>query len=375
MTTLTKFDPKTHILIQGARLHNLKNINLAIPRNQLVVITGLSGSGKSSLAFDTLYAEGQRRYVESLSSYARQFLGKLDKPQVDSIKGIAPAIAIEQKVNTTNPRSTVGTTTEIYDYLKLLYARVGKTYSPISGKQVKKHTVTDVVEQVKTYSEDTRLLLLAPIQVPEDREPLKVAQLFSKQGYARIYYKGKMMRIDQLPEDLEPAFDLIVDRIVVKENDGDFYNRLGQAIDNAFFEGKGHCYLEEVDSKERVHFSNLFELDGMTFLENNTHLFSFNNPYGACPKCEGYGDVIGIDESLVIPNTALSIYENAVFPWRGESMSWYRDQLVDSAYKFDFPIHKPWFELSEEQKELVWEGNNHFIGIRKFFSQLEEKKL
>ena len=373
MTTLTKFDPKTHILIQGARLHNLKNINLAIPRNQLVVITGLSGSGKSSLAFDTLYAEGQRRYVESLSSYARQFLGKLDKPQVDSIKGIAPAIAIEQKVNTTNPRSTVGTTTEIYDYLKLLYARVGKTYSPISGKQVKKHTVTDVVEQVKTYSDDTRLLLLAPIQVPEDREPLKVAQLFSKQGYARIYYKGKMMRIDQLPEDLGPVFDLIVDRIVVKENDEDFYNRLGQAIDNAFFEGKGHCYLEEVNSKERVHFSNLFELDGMSFLENNTHLFSFNNPYGACPKCEGYGDVIGIDDALVIPNTALSIYENAVFPWRGESMSWYRDQLVDSAYKFDFPIHKPWFELSEEQKELVWEGNNHFIGIRKFFTQLEEK--
>ena len=373
MTTPTDVDPKTHIIIQGARLHNLKNINLAIPRNQLVVITGLSGSGKSSLAFDTLYAEGQRRYVESLSSYARQFLGKLDKPQVDSIKGIAPAIAIEQKVNTTNPRSTVGTTTEIYDYLKLLYARVGRTYSPISGKEVQKHTVADVVDQVKQFPEGSRLLLLAPISVPSDRDPLKVAQLFSKQGYARIQYKGEILRIDQLPEDLAPEFELIVDRIVVKQGDEDFYNRLGQAVDNAFFEGKGHCRLLEVDSGQEHSFSNLFELDGMTFLENNTHLFSFNNPYGACPKCEGYGDVIGIDESLVIPNTALSIYENAVFPWRGESMSWYRDQLVESAYTFDFPIHKPWFELSEEQKELVWEGNNHFIGIRKFFQQLEDK--
>lgn len=373
MTTLADIDPKTHILIQGARLHNLKNIDLAIPRNQLVVITGLSGSGKSSLAFDTLYAEGQRRYVESLSSYARQFLGKLDKPQVDSIKGIAPAIAIEQKVNTTNPRSTVGTTTEIYDYLKLLFARVGKTYSPISGNEVKKHTVSDVIDQVKTFEAGIRLLLLAPIQVPEDREPIKVAQLFSKQGYARLKFRDNVYRIDQVPEDLERSFELIVDRIVVKQEDDDFYNRLGQAVDNAFFEGKGHCSLEEVDSGDRISFSNLFELDGMSFLENNTHLFSFNNPYGACPKCEGYGDVIGIDEDLVIPNTALSIYENAVFPWRGESMSWYRDQLVDSAYKFDFPIHKPWFELSEEQKQLVWEGNNHFIGIRKFFTQLEEK--
>ncbi|PQJ15086.1 excinuclease ABC subunit UvrA [Aureicoccus marinus] len=373
MTTLADIDPKTHILIQGARLHNLKNIDLAIPRNQLVVITGLSGSGKSSLAFDTLYAEGQRRYVESLSSYARQFLGKLDKPQVDSIKGIAPAIAIEQKVNTTNPRSTVGTTTEIYDYLKLLFARVGKTYSPISGNEVKKHMVSDVIDQVKTFEAGIRLLLLAPIQVPEDREPIKVAQLFSKQGYARLKFRDNVYRIDQVPEDLGRSFELIVDRIVVKQEDDDFYNRLGQAVDNAFFEGKGHCSLEEVDSGDRISFSNLFELDGMSFLENNTHLFSFNNPYGACPKCEGYGDVIGIDEDLVIPNTALSIYENAVFPWRGESMSWYRDQLVDSAYKFDFPIHKPWFELSEEQKQLVWEGNNHFIGIRKFFTQLEEK--
>ncbi|MEC8832591.1 MAG: excinuclease ABC subunit A, partial [Bacteroidota bacterium] len=365
-------DPKQNIIIKGAKLHNLKNIDVVIPRNKLVVITGLSGSGKSSLAFDTLYAEGQRRYVESLSSYARQFLGKLDKPKVDYIKGIAPAIAIEQKVNSTNPRSTVGTTTEIYDYLKLLYARIGKTISPISGKEVKKHTVTDVINYIKELNERDKLLLLAPITISEEREPLKSLELFSKQGYARIKYKGEVIRIDQVPEDIGREFDLVVDRIIVKD-DEDFYNRLANAVDNAFFEGKGQCAIENLQTGDIKTFSNQFELDGMKFLEPNVHLFSFNNPYGACPKCEGYGDVIGIDEDLVIPNTALSVYENAVFPWRGESMGWYRDQLVNSAYKFDFPIHKPWFELSEEQKQLVWDGNEHFIGIHKFFEQLEEK--
>ena len=365
-------DPKQNIIIKGAKLHNLKNIDVVIPRNKLVVITGLSGSGKSSLAFDTLYAEGQRRYVESLSSYARQFLGKLDKPKVDYIKGIAPAIAIEQKVNSTNPRSTVGTTTEIYDYLKLLYARIGKTLSPVSGKEVKKDTVTDVINYIKELNERDKLLLLAPIIIKEEREPLKSLELFSKQGYARIKYKGKVIRIDQAPEDIGREFELVVDRIIVKD-DEDFYNRLANAVDNAFFEGKGQCAIENLQTGEVKTFSNQFELDGMKFLEPNAHLFSFNNPYGACPKCEGYGDVIGIDEDLVIPNTALSVYENAVFPWRGESMGWYRDQLVNSAYKFDFPIHKPWFELSEEQKQLVWDGNEHFIGIHKFFEQLEEK--
>ncbi len=373
MTSLLDVDPKKNIIIKGAKLHNLKNIDVVIPRNKLVVITGLSGSGKSSLAFDTLYAEGQRRYVESLSSYARQFMGKLDKPKVDYIKGIAPAIAIEQKVNSTNPRSTVGTTTEIYDYLKLLYARIGKTISPVSGKVVKKHTVTDVVTHVKSFEEGAKLLLLASITIKEERDSLKSLQLFSKQGYARIKYQGQVIRIDQVPKDIGKQFDLVVDRIVVKKEDEDFLNRLGNAIDNAFFEGKGKCVVEEVDTGATSEFSNLFELDGMKFLEPNVHLFSFNNPYGACPKCEGYGDVIGIDPDLVVPNTALSIYENAVFPWRGESMSWYRDQLVNSAYKFDFPIHKPWFELSEEQQQLVWEGNSHFIGIHKFFAQLEEK--
>ncbi|AWX45967.1 UvrABC system protein [Flagellimonas maritima] len=372
MATINKVDSKENIIIKGAKLHNLKNIDVIIPRNKLVVITGLSGSGKSSLAFDTLYAEGQRRYVESLSSYARQFLGKLDKPKVDYIKGIAPAIAIEQKVNSTNPRSTVGTTTEIYDYLKLLYARIGKTISPVSGNEVKKDTVTDVIDYIKTLKEGSKLLLLAPITITKEREPLKSLELFSKQGYARIKYKGEVLRIDNAPKNISRSFDLVVDRIIIKD-DEDFYNRLGNAVDNAFFEGKGQCIIENLENGQTKTFSNQFELDGIKFLEPNVHLFSFNNPYGACPKCEGYGDVIGIDEDLVIPNTALSVFENAVFPWRGESMGWYRDQLVNSAYKFDFPIHKPWFELSENQKQLVWEGNEHFIGIHKFFQQLEEK--
>jgi len=373
MTTLKDVDPKKNIIIKGAKLHNLKNIDVIIPRNKLVVVTGLSGSGKSSLAFDTLYAEGQRRYVESLSSYARQFLGKLDKPKVDYIKGIAPAIAIEQKVNSTNPRSTVGTTTEIYDYLKLLFARIGNTISPVSGNEVKKQTVTDVVNYVKTFDEGAKLLLLSPIKIKDDRDALKSLELFSKQGYARIKYKNKVIRIDQVPNNIGREFDLVVDRIVVNATDEDFLNRLANAIDNAFFEGKGRCAIEEIETYNIHTFSNQFELDGMKFLEPNVHLFSFNNPYGACPKCEGYGDVIGIDPDLVVPNTALSVYENAIFPWRGESMGWYRDQLVNSAYKFDFPIHKPWFELSTEQKQLVWKGNEHFIGIHKFFEQLEEK--
>ncbi len=365
-------DPKKNIIIKGARLHNLKNIDVVIPRNSLVVITGLSGSGKSSLAFDTLYAEGQRRYVESLSSYARQFLGKLDKPKVDYIKGIAPAIAIEQKVNSTNPRSTVGTTTEIYDYLKLLYARIGNTFSPVSGKEVKKHRVTDVINHVKRYEEGTKLLLLAPILIKKERDPIKSLQLFFKQGYARIKYKGAVIRIDTAPKNIGREFHLVVDRVIAK-NDEDFLNRLANAVDTAFFEGDGKCVIEEPATEEQTLFSNNFELDGLRFLEPNVHLFSFNNPYGACPKCEGYGDVIGIDEDLVIPNTALSVYENAIFPWRGESMGRHRDKLVNTAYTFDFPIHKPWFELSEEQKQLVWNGNAHFKGLHRFFEKLEEK--
>ena len=361
------------ILIKGAKLHNLKNITVGIPRNKLVVITGLSGSGKSSLAFDTLYAEGQRRYVESLSSYARQFLGKLDKPKVDNIIGIAPAIAIQQKVNTSNPRSTVGTSTEVYDYLKLLFARIGKTYSPISGQEVKKHTVTDVVDAVMRYPEGTKLLLLAPVSIPKDRTVEQVLKLLLQQGYARILHKEEIIRLeeDNLPKNLD-NFQLVVDRVIVR-HDEDFQHRLADAVDTAFFEGKGECYIQEMDGVVQTHFSNRFELDGITFLEPNVHLFSFNNPYGACPKCDGYGDTIGLDEDLIVPNTGLSVYENAIYPWRGETMSWFRDQLVNNAYKFDFPIHKPWFELTDEQKQLVWDGNKYFTGLTDFFKELEEK--
>ncbi|WP_299895946.1 excinuclease ABC subunit UvrA [uncultured Aquimarina sp.] len=369
---ITTLDPKQNILIKGAKLHNLKNLDAAIPRNKLVVITGLSGSGKSSLAFDTLYAEGQRRYVESLSSYARQFLGRLNKPKVDYIKGIAPAIAIEQKVNSTNPRSTVGTTTEIYDYLKLLFARIGRTYSPISGNQVKKDTVTDVIEYVKTFEEGEKLLLLAPIHVESGRTVEEKLKVLQQQGYARVKVNETVSRIEDATITKKDTVHLVIDRII-KRDEEDFYNRLADAVGSAFFEGKGTCFIETLKDQKSRQFSNKFELDGITFLEPNVHLFSFNNPYGACPECEGYGDVIGIDEDLVIPNTSLSVYEGAVFPWKGDTMSWYKDQLVNSAYKFDFPIHKPYFELSEEQKELLWSGNEYFEGIDGFFKELEAK--
>ncbi len=373
MEAVSETDPKKAIVIKGARLHNLKNIDVSIPRNQLVVITGMSGSGKSTLAFDTLYAEGQRRYVESLSSYARQFLGKLDKPKVDYIRGIAPAIAIEQRINSSNPRSTVGTSTEIYDYLKLLYARIGRTYSPVSGKEVIKHTVSEVVDFVCGQEEDSRLLLLAPIEITGDRDVQKSLDLLLKQGYARIKYKGEIIRIGPEMPEIGRSFDLVVDRIVVRKDDEDFVNRLSGAVDTAFFEGKGTCIVEAVDSGRQEVFSNMFELDGLVFPEPNVHLFSFSNPFGACPKCEGYGDVIGIDEDLVIPNTERSVYDNAIAPWKGESMGWYRDQLVNNAYTFDFPIHKPWFELTPQQRALVWEGNEHFTGLNEFFEKLEEK--
>ena len=366
-------DIKKNILIQGAKLHNLKNISVVIPRNKLVVITGLSGSGKSSLAFDTLYAEGQRRYVESLSSYARQFLGRLNKPKVDAIKGISPAIAIEQKVNSTNPRSTVGTTTEIYDYLKLLFTRIGKTISPISGKEVKKDTISDVINYIKQFPKGEKLLLLAPIHLEEGRAIENKLLALLQQGYARIKMDDTILRLDELKgKSLSKNIRLVVDRVITK-NDEDFINRLADAVQIAFFEGKGVLYIENLSDNSIKEYNNRFEADGITFLTPNVHLFSFNNPYGACETCEGYGDVIGIDNDLVVPNTALSVFENTIFPWRGESMSWYRDQLVNAAYKFDFPIHKPWFELSEEQKQLVWEGNKHFTGLNEFFEELTSK--
>lgn len=374
---LSKLDPKHNIIIKGAQVHNLKNVDVAIPRNKLVVITGLSGSGKSSLAFDTLYAEGQRRYVESLSSYARQFLGRLDKPKVEYIKGIAPAIAIEQKVNTTNARSTVGTSTEIYDYIKLLYARIGRTYSPVSGREVKKNTVTDVIADVKTLETDSKWLLLSPIHLEEGRKLEDKLKVLLQQGFARILVDNEMIRLDEFsPSDIHQLDNkdilLVIDRIVVKEEE-EFYNRLADAVQTAFFEGKGICYLQELGTHKRLTYSNNFELDGITFLEPNVHLFSFNNPYGACPVCEGYGNIIGIDADLVIPNTSLSVFESAIYPWRGESMSWYKDELVKHAYKFDFPIHKPYFELTEDQKDLIWKGNQYFQGLNSFFKELEEK--
>lgn len=384
-TDIATLQPKKNILIKGAQIHNLKNIDVVIPRNEMVVITGLSGSGKSSLAFDTLYAEGQRRYVESLSSYARQFLGRLDKPKVEYIKGIAPAIAIEQKVNTTNARSTVGTSTEIYDYIKLLFARIGKTFSPISGQEVKKDNVSDVINRVKGFTLESKWLLLSPIHLEQGRQLEDKLKVLLQQGFARILVNNEMVRLDNISPEVSGSVDvtkmheldnkdilLIIDRIIVKEED-EFFNRLADAIQTAFFEGKGVCYLQDLDTNNRLTFSTNFELDGITFLEPNIHLFSFNNPYGACPTCEGYGNIIGIDIELIIPNTALSVYENAIFPWRGESMGWYRDQLVNNAYKFDFPIHKPYFELTEEQKELIWKGNSYFTGLDDFFKDLEEK--
>ncbi|MBA0884664.1 excinuclease ABC subunit UvrA [Flavobacterium undicola] len=370
----SKIDPKKNIIIKGAQVHNLKNLDVVIPRNKLVVITGLSGSGKSSLAFDTLYAEGQRRYVESLSSYARQFLGRLDKPKVEYIKGIAPAIAIEQKVNTTNARSTVGTSTEIYDYMKLLYARIGRTFSPVSGREVKKNTVSDVISDVKNLEINSKWLLLAPIHLEEGRQLEDKLKVLLQQGFSRILVNNETVRLDEIDQHSLDNKDitLIVDRIVVKDEE-EFYNRLADAVQTAFYEGKGICYLQELNSDKRFDYSNNFELDGITFLEPNLHLFSFNNPYGACPSCEGYGNIIGIDAELVVPNTSLSVFENAIFPWRGESMSWFRDELVNKAYKFDFPIHKPYFQLTEEQKELIWTGNSYFQGLNDFFKELEEK--
>lgn len=372
MKNILDYNPKTHIVIKGAHLHNLKHIDLAIPRNQMSVITGLSGSGKSSLAFDTLYAEGQRRYVESLSSYARQFMGRLNKPKVDFIKGLSPAIAVEQKVSTSNPRSTVGTKTEIYDYLKLLFARIGKTHSPISGKEVKKDSVRDVLDQIKSLETGARLLLLAPVEAESHRTLDEKIKIFIQQGFARIYVNGETQTLDTLEIAPKKGFDLVIDRMVVRHEE-DFYNRVADAIELAFYEGKGICSLLHLEDKRREVFSNKFELDGLTFLKPSVHLFSFNNPLGACPVCEGFGDVMGIDPELVIPDTSKSIYDQAIVPWRGSTMVKFYDKLVNSAYLFDFPIHKPYFELTKAQKELLWKGNSHFTGIHDFFKRIEKK--
>lgn len=372
MKDITAINPKENILIKGARLHNLKNVDVAIPRNKMVVITGLSGSGKSTLAFDTLYAEGQRRYVESLSAYARQFMGKLNKPQVDFISGLAPAIAVEQKVNSTNPRSTVGTKTEVYDYLKLLYARIGKTYSPTSGDLVQKDSVSDVVDAVIQFDAGTKLLLLAPIPIANAQEGAKKIKVLQQQGFARIWMDEKMERLDRLEKAPSEDFQLIVDRVVVQSNE-EFKQRLSDAVELAFYEGNGEVQLLDIATQKTQVFSNKFEKDGISFIEPSVHLFSFNNPFGACPSCEGFGDLIGIDPELVVPDTSLSIYEHAITPWKGTGFKKYYNDLINNAYRFDFPIHKPYFELSEEQKDILWKGNSYFKGINQFFKKIEAK--
>lgn len=369
---------KTHIIIKNARTHNLKGVTVALPRGKFIVITGLSGSGKSSLAFDTLYAEGQRRYVESLSSYARQFLDKMDKPEVESILGISPAIAIEQKVTTRNARSTVGTSTEVYDYLKLLFARAGHTISPISGKEVKRHTTTDVVNFISNLDEGAKCLILAPLVVKGDRTIAQQVDVLMKQGYARVSINGQLKRLDEIDADKTGKKDkihIVIDRIVNKKDDEENISRIGDSIETAFFEGDGDCIIDVLDGKkEGLHsFSNRFELDGMQFEIPNEYFFSFNNPVGACKTCEGFGNVIGIDPDAVIPNKKLSIYDDAVVAWRGEKMEVWKNELVRNANKFDFPIHRPFHQLTDAQKELVWTGNKYFKGLNAFFKYVESK--
>ena len=365
-----------YISIKGARVNNLKNIDVDIPRNKLVVITGLSGSGKSSLAFDTLYAEGQRRYVESLSSYARQFLGRMSKPECDFIKGIPPAIAIEQKVNSRNPRSTVGTSTEIYEYLRLLYSRVGRTYSPVSGQEVKKHSTEDIINCMLSHPEGTRYTVLTPIHLREDRSLQQQLEIDLKQGFNRIEVNGEMKRIDEYKPVAGDEVYLLVDRMAVADTK-DAISRLTDSAETAMYEGDGTCmlrfYLPD-GTTQLFSFSTKFEADGITFEEPNDQMFSFNSPIGACPTCEGFGKVIGIDEHLVVPDSSLSVYEGAIVCWRGEKMGEWKEELIHNAEKFDFPIFTPYYELTDKQRRLLWEGNQYFHGINDFFKMLEENQ-
>ena len=375
--------PNNYISIKGAKIHNLKNISLSIPRDKFIVITGLSGSGKSSLAFNTLFAEGQRRYIESLSSYARQFLGRMKKPEVEYIRGIPPAIAIEQKVNTKNSRSTVGTSTEIYDYLKLLYARIGKTYSPASGKIVKRHTVTNVADYLLKFPEKTKAMLLSPILIPKNRKLKEHLKILQQQGFTRIEIKkdDEIIKINDIlnnksniPTKNTKLF-LIIDRIKIN-NEKETKSRINDSIQTAFYEGKGICVAKIITKDKNIYetFSNNFEADGILFEQPTVHTFSFNNPIGACKKCGGFGKIIGIDENLVVPNKKLSIFQNAVACWRGEKLQWYKNQLIKIASQINFPIHKPYNQLTETQKDILWNGNSNFTGIYGFFDILEKEK-
>ncbi len=387
-------DPKEYIIIKRARVNNLKNLSVAIPRNKMVVITGLSGSGKSSLAFNTLFAEGQRMYVESLSSYARQFLGRMEKPEVDYIRGVSPAIAIEQKVNTRNPRSTVGTSTEIYDYLKLLFARIGKTYSPISGKEVKSDTVTSVVDALNKLPVGTRVMIACPLHIKKGRKLNDELNLLLSKGFARILIDGEVKFIEELvnptpsvaegkvaakkkapakkAKDPDVEYEVLIDRASINPEDEDTTFRLSDSVQTAFFEGEGYCNVH-AEGKGKLTFSDRFELDGMTFIEPSINFFSFNNPFGACQTCEGFGKVLGIDEDLVIPDKSLSVYEGAIAPWRSETMGEWQKPLLKNGIKFDFPIHRPYNELTKAQQDLLWNGNSYFEGIWSFFKYLETK--
>lgn len=366
-----------NIFIKGARTHNLKNVSVEIPRNNLIVVTGVSGSGKSSLTIDTLFAEGQRRYAESLSAYARQFMARMNKPDVDYIKGLCPAIAIEQKVVTRTPRSTVGSMTELYDYLRLLFARTGKTISPVSGRVVKKDDVKDVVEAISNLQHGDKVMLLVRFKQHHNRDVKEELNILMQKGFSRLYINGEIQRIEELQELPKPekvvnekAFTLI-DRLVIKEFDEDDVHRMSDSVGTAFYEGEGEMVLE-VNGKQLLEFSNRFELDGIRFEEPVPNLFSFNNPYGACPVCEGFSQVLGIDPDLVIPDKRLSIYENAIAPWRGEKLSKWKDDLIRVARKFDFPVHKPIYDLSKDQYKLLWTGNEYFDGLDAFFKEVEQ---
>jgi len=380
--TLEQLDPKYHIIVKGAKVNNLKDLSVAIPRNKLVVVTGVSGSGKSSLAFDTLFAEGQRMYVESLSSYARQFLGRMEKPAVDYIKGVCPAIAVEQKVNTKNPRSTVGTTTEVYDYMKLLFARIGKTYSPVSGEVVGKDTVSSVSDFLQSQAEGTKFMILAPLKLPKERALKDELKVLLQKGFSRVQLDGEISFIEELLEKKltkkpKNEFDILIDRGSVRHGDEDYLFRIADSIQTAFFEGHGDCLIdifpEGSRTPERHAFSDRFELDGMEFEEPSVNLFSFNNPYGACKTCEGFGSVIGIDEDLVVPDKSLSVYDGAIAPWRTETMKRWVEPLLKNGIRFDFPIHRPFADLTPEEQQLVWEGNEYFDGLNAFFKHLQSK--
>ncbi len=379
---ITELDPKKFILIKGARVNNLKNLDVAIPRNKLVVITGLSGSGKSSLAFDTLFAEGQRMYVESLSSYARQFLGRMEKPEVDWIRGISPAIAIEQKVATKNPRSTVGTTTEIYDYLKLLFARTGDTISPISGKKVKKDTVTDVVNYILAHDEGAKAIISSPVHLKDGRKLEAELQILVQKGFTRIVFDGEILFLEEIldkktqyaellkTKNPEKHIQILIDRVVVKKDDEETQFRISDSVQTTFFEGEGICFVEIIGQEKKT-FSDKFELDGIVFEIPTLNLFSFNNPYGACRRCEGFGRVLGIDPDLVIPDKNLSLFEGAIAPWRSEKMGEWLVPLTKNGIKFNFPIHRPYKDLTQVQKDLLWTGNQYFQGLDAFFAYLE----